>query len=243
MLDKNLITYIIIIIVIVIIIKKLSVNSQNVDDVLNTNQTKPKKLDSFDPNIKDKKSPNIVKIKKNHPDGYDLENAYLDTKACPIIDGNDYSNDEYVTRFLTETDQQKPSCNKVKSIKQFNNDFFKFRDNIENSSSNRIDPVDKINQLTIDSNLDFAKSYPNMNIKDVYDELTKAPDLYTKPYVRNPKFDDMNYDGWVAQTGSPGLILNQEEWKYNNEKMMNGGRIDGMVRASDKNDNMHLSLY
>ena len=55
----------------------------------------------------------------------------------------------------------------IKTRKQFNTEYFKFRDKIHDSSSTRVDPVDKILEMQ------SSDKYKNMKIKDIYDELTK----------------------------------------------------------------------
>jgi len=121
----------------------------------------------------------------------------------------------------------------VKSIKQFNKDFFKFRDYIENNSSMHVDPVDKINAMRLDGTLDKVNN--GMKIKDIYDNLTGGINLYDKPGVRIPKFDNTMNDGFNFNFQT-GLHNTRDEWEYPNDKEMNTGRLEYNLFASDPED-------
>ena len=81
-------------------------------------------------------------------------------------------------------------CEKpVKSIKQFHDEFFKFRDHIHGSSSMRYDPVDKMMNMKLDGDLSKNDAKHNSNnspkIKDIYDNLTAGVKQYSKIYENN----------------------------------------------------------
>nr|QBK88932.1 MAG: hypothetical protein LCMiAC02_00250 [Mimivirus LCMiAC02] len=72
----------------------------------------------------------------------------------------------------------------VKSVKQFHDEFFKFRDYHTNeNSSMRYDPVDKIVNMQLDGDLSKNDAkYKSMKIKDIYDNLTAGTNRYSKLY-------------------------------------------------------------
>ena len=145
----------------------------------------------------------------------ELANAY------PI--SNDIADSKYLDKLMIKDNE---TCGKVpKTRKQFNKDFFNFRDRNWHSSSMRYDPVDKINDMYLSGNMSQARRHPNMKIKDLYDELTSGPNLYKRQCVRTPLFDNMNPDEYHIKPGSPATIINGNNWKYDNEKVMNGGNI------------------
>jgi hypothetical protein len=144
-------------------------------------------------------------------DGFNLEDNKLIKESCPI-----HQNERDTRIFLTDhlfSDNKKCKIKKndrIKSRKNFHSDFFSFRDQTYNNSSQRLDPVDKISSLYLSGNFSQARRYPNMKIKDLFDEVTKGPNLYTRQCVRLPQFDN------ILAPGSPGLSLTRNEWKYDN---------------------------
>jgi len=156
---------------------------------------------------------------------YDDKTAFNNFDAsgrCPLkfVEGK---NNLYMQNFLhnTREEQPKPAI----SRRQFHNDFFGFRDLTEQNSSIRQDPVDLIQQMYLDGNLSAARRYPNMKIKDIFDAATQGPNLYERQCVRLPYFDNINFDGYLMSNGSPGLMTTRTDWEYDNEKIMNGGKI------------------
>ena len=120
-----------------------------------------------------------------------------------------------VMRDLSESDIQRCPLPR-QSIKQFNKDFFNFRDKTEYSTSFNVDPVDRIQTLDIK---------PDMAIKDYYDELVQADtDLYPNKTTRYPYFDNVMHDGYDASHVS-GLHNVRDMWIYSNENIMNGGQV------------------
>jgi hypothetical protein len=165
--------------------------------------------------------------------GYDFDECPLTKNSCPI-DRNDHYTKKYVTKYLFDSGI---TCDKnpkpPKTVKQFHKDFFSFRDKTYGNSSMREDPVDKIQRLYLDGNNDIARRYPNMRIKDLYDEITAGPKLYERQCVRLPNFDNVNPEGYYMSAGSPALTLTRSNWTYPNEKIINGGSIDGKYCAND----------
>ena len=108
------------------------------------------------------------------------------------------------------------------TIKQFNTDFFNFRDKIELNTSIQQDTVDKITDLFLDGTIWKVPDGQTKPIGELYDELTKRPD-FSKDCTRIPTFDSVMYDGYNPQNVTvTGLYNNGEEWVYKNEYDMNG---------------------
>lgn len=173
------------------------------------------------------KFPDFRQVDYDEPHIYDPP-VKTDTCAIPLPD--DDFNFEQVTKYMTGEHE---TCHTVKSRKKFNDDFFRFRDLTENNSSERFDPVDKIQQLKLDGNLGQIERRPNMKIMDLYDEITSEPNLYKKSCYRLPTFDSVNFDGYYMSAGTHPIQITADLWKYPNEKVMNGGDIRPGLRGRE----------
>ena len=119
------------------------------------------------------------------------------------------------------------------SIKQFNTEFFNFRDKIENNSSMVLDPVDKITDLFLDGTIWNTPVGETKPIGEIYDQLTKRPD-FGSDCTRIPSFDSVMYDGYTP-TQLTGLYSSGEEWIYKNENENNGGQLEKRLYSHDTN--------
>jgi hypothetical protein len=120
----------------------------------------------------------------------------------------------------------------AQSIKQFNKDFFNFRDKTHNNTSIMYDTVDKITDLTLNSGWwtppvgeEVAK------ISDIYDKLTQRPD-FQSACTRIPTFDSVMYDGYEPKHVT-GLYSNGNEWVYDKELSINGGQLEKKLYPND----------
>lgn len=154
-------------------------------------------------------------------------------KACPYKD-DDFSVSPGYTP-VTPTDKYNNTNPKI-NVKSFNNDFFQFRDFTEQNSSMRYDSVDKIQDMTLNGELE-KMNLGGSKIRDIYDALASNDvNLYKKPCVRLPFFDDINPDGYSYQPGTPGMHLVPDDWKYKNEKVINGGNFMTNIVGNDPNN-------
>jgi hypothetical protein len=120
-----------------------------------------------------------------------------------------------ISRELSEEDIQRCPY-PTQTVKEFNKDFFNFRDKTEINTSIDVDPVDKILTMEIQ---------PGMAIKDYFDELTAAKnDLYPNKTTRYPYFDNVMHDGYDASHVT-GLHNVRDTWIYQNENILNGGQV------------------
>lgn len=154
--------------------------------------------------------------------------------SCPLKE-NDLKTKYYINRFLMGDGAQ--ICPKaVKSAKEFNKDFFKFRDYTYNNSSMTLDPVDKVTNLYLEGYLGDAREYPGMKIRDVFDYLTgPCTKLYEKSCVRVPNFDNTMHDGYNSSFVT-GMYNTRDTWQYPNEKEINGGPLEKNFYAHDPED-------
>ena len=145
-------------------------------------------------------------------------------KGCPV---KDVENEEFIYLKDYLLGERVPCPLPAQNIKEFNKDFFNFRDQYTNfNSSMHEDPVDFIQNLYLSGNLDQARSYPNMKIKDIFDSATQGINLYERSCVRLPEFDNAIPDGYRYSAGTPGTLLTADKWRYKDERIMNGGQID-----------------
>ena len=198
---------------------------------------------------------------KHNVEGFNIDNG--DTTGCPVIQ-NELDNKVYLDKFLLNEYEKCPDTiaatiqpKNRESADEFHKNFFNFRDKTLNSSSFRVDPVDKITQLYLQGNISGARRYPGMKISDLFDSITAGPKLYERQCVRLPhtqsdgsqtsrlrqrKFDNVNYDGYYMNYGSPGLSLTRDEWTYDKEKIMNGGEIVDNLYPNDLEYNNKLPV-
>ena len=156
--------------------------------------------------------------------------------GCDVIKENDLKTEYYVEKRLSGKDYERCPQD-VKSIKQFNKDFFNFRDKYtyENSSM-RPDAVDKVINLQLSGSLSKARGTSGRKITDIYDEVTGCgPNLYERTCVRAPYFDNTMHDGYLGFDSNMinGMHLIRDTWKYANENSMNGGELDKNLYGQD----------
>lgn len=230
-LDNNFINYILIAVIIIFVIHMLFKKNEQFDQESEQECNSENIPENIMKNIKCEK-----KETKNfydnyygaHLNAYDVSHNYCYDKNddvsedCPIPINSQDVNDYLFDHKIKEYEECPPP---VKSIKQFNNDFFSFRDITQQNTTSNIDPVDRITQLYLEDNNDFSRRYPNLKIKDVYDTVTKGVDLHKRKCVRLPDFDNINYDGYEMSYGAHPMHLTRDEWEYENESVMNGGEI------------------
>lgn len=138
------------------------------------------------------------------------------------------------------------SCPKsIQTADQFNRDFFKFRNKIENNSSQHYDTVDKINDMYLSGNIWNMGS--GKTVAEIYDNLTcdiRRSKEYTRQCVRLPSLDGAMHDNYDSKMVT-GLYQQGREWVYKNENENNGGQIDKNLYANDESFSgfMPLSVF
>lgn len=222
----GIIVYILVAVIIIIIVHLLyKKRNENLFIIRTTESTNNKNNDNtnIDENMQK------LTIRTKYPDfkfvDYDEPHIYdppSKTGKCAVPTPDEDFDFEQVTKNLFGEHE---TCHTIKSRKQFNDDFFRFRDLVYNNSSERFDPVDKMADLKLDGNLGQTHRKENMKIKDLYDSITSETDLYKKSCYRLPTFDSINFDGYYMSDGAHPIQITADLWKYPNEKVMNGGDI------------------
>ncbi len=106
------------------------------------------------------------------------------------------------------------SCD-FQTTKEFNNNFFSFRDSTFKNSSMTVDPVDKINQLYLSGDLSTINSCKPVKIKDIYDKTTQELPYFQRDCVRTQYYDKTNPEGYLFSFGSPtkGITAYDPEYR------------------------------
>ncbi len=122
------------------------------------------------------------------------------------------------------------------SSQSFSNDFFSFRDNI-NEMSHQNDLALRVSQLYLEPNIDVANKIESQTIREVFDETIKEPCIRTK------RFDNIVNTEYFTDCGAEGAITTNDMWMYDNEKENNGGEVSKNLYAYDENNrNMSFIL-
>jgi hypothetical protein len=241
--QNNIINCIFIAVAVVFVVHCLfkKIRTENMTDLNNVKKSvtftdNSENSGDLDKNISESELQTKTKLKTRCPSfkfkDYDEPQIYspVPKSTCPLPQ-NEKETGEYLTQFLLG---RRPVCpTPIKSKKEFNNDFFNFRDLTHNNSSQRYDSVDKIQQMYLQGNLDEAHRNPNMKIKDLFDETTKGPNKYTRSCVRLPQFDNINNDGYQMSYGTHPMHLTRDNWTYSNEKTMNGAQMNNGLYGHD----------
>jgi len=156
-------------------------------------------------------------------------------KTCKLRD-IDNDTDEYINKNLLNNGGAMCPESKTtgEKINEFHKDFFNFRDKTCNNSSMMYDSVDKVADLYMSGDITTNRNTPNMKIKDLFDYTTQGPNLYTKPCVRVPHFDNINFDGYTFDLGTTttNMLNTADKWAYKPDYLMNDGKFYGNVRPS-----------
>lgn len=210
---KNLLLVILVILIIVVLFETMKHNPS----------------ENFNNNEINLKQPNTRPI-------YNKKSDQLPTiptiNACRLRE-NELKTDYYIDKFLVNNPERCPLPQQT--IKEFNRDFFKFRDYTHNNSSIALDSVDKITNMILDGELSQAKNNQNKKIKDIFDDLTVNNNLYTKKCVRIPYFDNALSDGDNTNFIT-GMYNTRDNWMYENESQLNGAQVANNLYPHDTAD-------
>lgn len=170
-------------------------------------------------------------------DGCNLDNEMADTKRYLreyVLDGKD--------QCYCVTDPSKSEFTRSE-IDAYREQHIEFRDKIGGTSADFVDPVDKMNEISM-----VGIKAKNQSIRAFYDsivenkidrELKGNPELFSlnmgmpnrSPYhTRNPQIPSSAYS---QASNSGGLYLTRDNWMYTNEATANGGMDVTGLRAND----------
>lgn len=158
---------------------------------------------------------------------------------CPL-DENDFQTKHYIAKNLLTVNPVR--CSKpTQTNDEFNKDFFKFRNYTFQNSSMTLDSVDKIANMYLDGDLGQANTFSGMKIRDIYDKLTCGEDLYQRKCVRVPKLDNTMNDGYNFSFLT-GMHNTRDEWSYDDDRVINGGKIVDGLYANDEDAMSEMPL-
>jgi hypothetical protein len=118
----------------------------------------------------------------------------------------------------------------IDSLPYCENDDLDSSESDDNASILFKDAIDKINEIRLSDDDALMKKYSGKPIGAIYDEMTKGPEKYTKKCVQKHSGDELNKFYVASETCA---TLDPSTWKYQNEKISNGGVIDNGLYPVD----------
>lgn len=157
-------------------------------------------------------------------------------RGCTVCD-NDVQVDDYLRRNLLS---HANICDKDKinkdtdrdTLEKYRNDFFGFKNSV-NQTSNTDDMVDRVNDLYLSGNADISRNHKGVAIKDLFDGLTKGPDIYNGNCVRAADLDSITQEPAYKSNGFRGEAYTRDNWVYGEEKVTNGGSFYENIYGRD----------
>lgn len=215
-----------------------SVPNNNIENITNVS---PNPIISSGDIIINKKQTNkqhvVLSDQLTIPNNNTKHIRYMPSKKCIVKQKNNIISKSEINDGHEEICPKGPI-----SIKQFNKEFFNFRDKTENNSSMVLDPVDKMTDLFLDGTIWNPPKDETRTIGAIYDELTKRPDFQSE-CTRLPTFDSVMFDGYMNFSNTTtGLYSNGNEWVYKDENENNGGKLENKLYAHDTGFNNQYPL-
>jgi hypothetical protein len=96
--------------------------------------------------------------------------------------------------------------------------------------------------MYLSGSTDISRNHRDVKIKDLYDQLTKGPNMYTDNCVRMPEVENVNRTGNYTVDGSRGQFHAPDNWVYESEKTSNGGEFMDGVFPSEAKGEFHMAL-
>jgi len=120
-------------------------------------------------------------------------------------------------------------------IQAYQNDFFGFQSTVNRmSSTDMIDTVDKINQISTNSGNELDK-FRGKNVADVYDSLTQNKFFCDQNHkmLPPPVVDTIQNVGTYFEGSNDDKTYSAYNWQYENDTVSNGGNFYDAVKAYD----------
>lgn len=114
-------------------------------------------------------------------------------------------------------------------LKKERDKFFGFNDFI-NQNSNPNNMAFRVQKLYNENNTD-------MSLSKIYDNAVKETNLYEKQCVKTPIYDNLTKTGAYVREGCTGDTFLNDNWMYNNDKIINGGQISKNLYPYDPSNN------
>jgi hypothetical protein len=162
---------------------------------------------------------------------------------CPINKMNDET-DRYIKEIVLGG---KFLCDKqpeqiVKDIDEYQNEFLSFGDVVNRSSDEKVDTVDKINELYTSQNNEMS-NLKGKRIADVFNDLTQNKCGETDKCLIKPIIDRQIRMGYYLEDSGAGKYYTNYNWKYENDNVNNGGKFYDNIEASDSNFQPALAWF
>jgi hypothetical protein len=148
-----------------------------------------------------------------------------------MVNGVDINNDRYIREFVFggKYNCEPENTFNNNDIQNYQNDFFKFNEKINNSTNGGVDVVDRLNENLNEINPSFGKK-----MSDVYDELTgvcteRKNQCVNKNCLIPPVIDSQFRGGVYTDDNS----YKKYNYRYEDDEVSNGGKFYDNIEASD----------
>lgn len=169
---------------------------------------------------------------------------------CPIQE-TDYENDRYIKEFVLGgkfncgTKAEEPKSFSRQEIKDYQDEVFGFNNNVNKSSSEGVDVVDKLNEIYTSRNNELDGN-TGKKISEVFDRLTQNA-IDRKKQCANPdciippELDNQYRNGFYTENANMGKTYTRYNLRYETDDVNNGGKFYNDVEASDSEFESNLA--
>ena len=123
-----------------------------------------------------------------------------------------------------------------KELADYRDRHFAFRNKIWQTSKD-VDMVDKINDMYLSGSYDLSRNKKGTRIADLFDGLTKDDDHINQrcpmDYPGDKAIQRIMDQNAYVEDGHNGKMIQNVNWKYSNEKDMNGGEFYNGITGYD----------
>ena len=123
-----------------------------------------------------------------------------------------------------------------KELAEYRDRHFAFKNKIWQTSKD-VDMVDKINDMYLSGSNDISRNKNGTRISDLFDGLTKNEDKIPQQcpmdYTGDKSIQRIMDQNAYVEDGHNGKMIQNINWKYSNEKNMNGGEFYNGITGYD----------
>jgi hypothetical protein len=187
--------------------------------------------------------PNLISDMNQLSSEYAQEAVNTRKQVC-MLDNVDITNDRYIREYVLGG---KYTCfNKTdfkpEEVQDYQDNFFKFNENINYNSNGGVNTVDKLNELNNNVN-----DYYGMKMSDVYNELTgvcmdKKNKCVNENCLIPPKLDAQFKGGYYMDETPVGKFMKKYNFRYEDDDVLNGGKFYDDIEASDNEFESNMAL-
>lgn len=174
---------------------------------------------------------------------YVQETVETKKNVC-MLDDIDITNDRYIREFVLGgkyTCFEKTDL-KPEQVQDYQDNFFKFNENINYNSNAGVNTVDKLNELN-----NTINGYYGMKMSDVYNELTgtcvaKKSSCVNENCLIPPKLDAQFKGGYYVDETPAGKYMTKYNFRYEDDDVINGGKFYDNIEASDDDFESNMAI-